>query len=44
LALEKFVNLQLFGTKFRNAEMADEYECARVGGLTGFELKTYSEI
>jgi hypothetical protein len=31
--------LEAFGTEFKNAKMADEYGCARVRGLTGFEFQ-----
>jgi hypothetical protein len=31
--------LELFGTKSKNAEMSYEYNCAIVAGLTGLELR-----
>jgi hypothetical protein len=31
--------IELSETEFKNGKMGDEYECARVGGLTGFEFQ-----
>jgi hypothetical protein len=39
LGTREVCELELFKTKFRNAEMAKEYDRARVGGMTGYEFE-----
>jgi hypothetical protein len=39
LGTREVCELELFKTKFRNAEMAKEYERARVGEMTGYEFE-----
>jgi hypothetical protein len=39
LGTREVCELELFETKFRNAEMAKEYEHARVGGMTGYDFE-----